>query len=82
MVFLQSHRTTQKKTKILLVSAHSYTITRIIAINNFNYLKFLVGIIKQKEIIFGIKLKKRGNGEGGGLTGDRRKVSGIYIIDE
>lgn len=66
MVFLQSHRTTQKKTKILLVSAHSYTITRIIAINNFNYLKFLVGIIKQKEIIFGIKLKKRGNGEGGG----------------
>lgn len=80
MVFLQSHRTTQKKPKILLVSAHSYTITRIIAINNFNYLKILVGIIKQKEIIFGIKFKK-GEMEGGA---DRRseKSIGIYIIDE
>lgn len=78
MVFLQSHRTTQKKTKILLVSAHSYTITRIIAINNFNYLKFLVGIIKQKEIIFGIKLKKRGNGEGGADRRSEKSIGDIY----
>lgn len=78
MVFLQSHRTTQKKTKILLVSAHSYTITRIIAINNFNYLKFLVGIIKQKEIIFGIKLKKGEMERGGGA--DRRSEKSIGDI--
>lgn len=81
MVFLQSHRTTQKKPKILLVSAHSYTITRIIAINNFNYLKILVGIIKQKEIIFGIKFKK-GEMEGGGADRRSEKSIGIYIIDE
>lgn len=81
MVFLQSHRTTQKNPKILLVSAHSYTITRIITINNFNYLKILVGIIKQKEIIFGIKFKKRGNG-GGGADRRSEKSIGIYIIDE
>lgn len=85
MVFLQSHRTTEQS-KIFLVPAHPYTITRIIAINNFNHLKILVGIIKQKEILFGIKVggKKRegGGGEVRRLTGDRRNVSGVYIIDE
>lgn len=81
MVFLQSHRTTEQS-KIFLVPAHPYTITRIIAINNFNHLKILVGIIKQKEILFGIKVggKKGEWGEGGKAT-DRRSekcIGGIY----